>query len=412
MTNPSNLVKNCNCGASGCVLYPGLACEKNACSNSDSSKCKKPIATKIFFNPDSYNEETKIYNSNDAQLKKLDPNEDFFLSSYQECKDINEENIRDYNCDYETIDKNVSGEFQIVPDLSMEENFFKQMQFEKEEEKAETNSIFKAINFSYLGEDMEKIRKKLEPKDIPLFLQSLENVFQGIKLLNENGIYHCDIKLQNIVLDKNKFKIIDFGLAIFETPDIVSTMHTAYTQPNKEAFTPGFIAPEFYYHKINQHVAYGFNNPDIKRVGDKIHYDLNLYSMTKQQTMNIAYYEGLDMCPHQTYVKNDIWALGCVLKIILNKILNLMEMKQAEAALNNLPTIAKGLSVVIAKLLTLNVAQRPTPQEALDIYTRFLVEITSSKSSGGRKKQRTLKQKKRNRTKRMYKSKTYRKRAL
>ena len=398
-----NIVKTCNCGANGCVIYPGLACGKKVCLKSDERECKKPIATKIFFNSESYETETKIYNTNDDQLKKLDPEENLFLSSYQQCNDIKKENIQSYNCDYDTPD--ISEPLEIDPSLSLEENILKQMQSDvKKEDKMATNSTFKAINFSYLGQDMEKIRKNLEIKDILNFLVSFKNVVEGIKLLNENGIYHCDIKLQNIVLDGDKFKIIDFGLAIFETTDVVLQMHNDYIQKNRDAFTAGFISPEFYYHKIKQPVAYGFNNPEITRVGDEIHFNLNLYGETKLQKMNVAYYEGLDMCPHVTYFKNDIWALGCVLKIILNKINNLMETKKDSTV--DLPKIAAGLSAVIAQLLILNVENRPTAEKALVIYTNFLRGISAS--SGGRGK--TRKMKSRNRTKKfnkMNKRKTF-----
>jgi hypothetical protein len=261
-----NIVKTCNCGANGCVIYPGIACGKNVCLKSDERECMKPVATKIFFNPESYETETKIYNTNDDQLKKLDPEENFFLSSYQQCNDIRKENIEPYNCEYDMTD--VSDALEFNPDLSLEENILNQMKTDvKKEDKMATNSSFKAINFSYLGQDMEKIRKNLEIKDIPNFLVSFKNVFQGIKLLNENGIYHCDIKLQNIVLDRDdKFKIIDFGLAIFETSEVVLGLHHNYIQKNRDSFTAGFISPEFYYHKIKQPVAYGFNNPEITRV--------------------------------------------------------------------------------------------------------------------------------------------------
>ena len=181
-------------------------------------------------------------------------------------------------------------------------------------------------------------------------------------------------------------------------------MHNDYIQKNRDAFTAGFISPEFYYHKIKQPVAYGFNNPEITRVGDEIHFNLNLYGETKLQKMNVAYYEGLDMCPHVTYFKNDIWALGCVLKIILNKINNLMETKKDSTV--DLPKIAAGLSAVIAQLLILNVENRPTAEKALVIYTNFLRGISAS--SGGRGK--TRKMKSRNRTKKfnkMNKRKTF-----
>ena len=62
-------------------------------------------------------------------------------------------------------------------------------------------------------------------KNIKYILKKLLNILEGIVLLNKNGIYHCDIKLNNIVTglhdpikfsnlpEDNKFRLIDFGLA-------------------------------------------------------------------------------------------------------------------------------------------------------------------------------------------------------
>ena len=71
--------KFCSCGASGCVIYPGIQCSKTPCKG---SMCTKPIATKIFYNEKNYENEKKVYDKNDKILKRLDPAEEFFLSSY------------------------------------------------------------------------------------------------------------------------------------------------------------------------------------------------------------------------------------------------------------------------------------------------------------------------------------------
>jgi serine/threonine protein kinase len=393
--------KKCNCGSSGCVIYPGLACQTNKCLKSDPMQCEKPIATKIFFTPESYEKEIKIYNANDQQLKKLDPNEDFFLSSYQQCNDVKDENIQEYNCEKDADDKNESELLEYNPELTTEENFLIQLQHDLNKENQEasnsskslfksSNDSFRAINFTYLGEDMEKIIKNLQVATIHDLLVSVENIFQGLKLLNENEIYHCDLKPRNIVLDGTKFKIIDFGLSIFETTDFILKMHSRNNVIiNEMAFTAGFISPEFYYHKQKQPIGFGFDNPDMRIVGNEIQFDLNLYTGIKSQKMNIAYYEGLDMCAHSTYFKNDIWSLGYILKVILTKILNLMELKKEKDAISlNLIKIVTELCNVIEKILILNVAKRPTPKEALDIYTQFLETIKGqyTRIDGGKKK--------------------------
>jgi hypothetical protein len=62
-------------------------------------------------------------------------------------------------------------------------------------------------------------------KNIIYILEKLVNIFEGVQKLNDNGIYHCDIKMENIVTGLNKivdlsklptdnnFRLIDFGMA-------------------------------------------------------------------------------------------------------------------------------------------------------------------------------------------------------
>ena len=60
----------------------------------------------------------------------------------------------------------------------------------------------------------------------------------GLEYLNKHEIVHRDIKLENILFknlnDINSLKIIDLGLAIFESQPIKFSV----------CGTPGYIAPE------------------------------------------------------------------------------------------------------------------------------------------------------------------------
>ena len=78
-----------------------------------------------------------------------------------------------------------------------------------------------ALNYLYGGEDLHLLLSDIAD-DVPLtvwndYLYGFKNIFDGIKLLHENGIYHMDIKPDNIVFDKEtaQFKLIDFFSEIF-----------------------------------------------------------------------------------------------------------------------------------------------------------------------------------------------------
>jgi len=425
----------CNCGASGCVVYPAIPCNKNTCR--DKSTCAKPTATKIFFNEGNYKNEIDIYKQNKEILKRLDRDEKYFLSSYEACDDVSDDKIEKYKCVYDRAKNNISEAISILPDskLSMSQNWLRQLAAELEKEKTitEHHEIFKAINFSYLGIDMEKIIKGLHltKGKIESFFVAVENIFQGLKVLNHFGVYHCDIKPQNIVLDASddKFKIIDFGLAMFETNKSIIEIHSN-TRPtlSEFGFTPGFISPEFYYHKMRQPAGYGFNNPEIK-INEKdktVEFNLQLYEYEeaakkfrlkgREQTLSVDYYEGLNMCPHITYYKNDIWAMGCVLKFITNKIVNLLQIKNETYTIVkssikspknefNYVALINELNTIIEQLLCLNLEKRPNADQALNLYHGFLEKVFGISYAGGKRKRKSRKLrrlKKKNKSRRFY----------
>jgi serine/threonine protein kinase len=168
---------------------------------------------------------------------------------------------------------------------------------------------------------------------------ALKNIFVGLQLLHENGIYHMDVKPDNIVYDATQdppqFKLIDFGLSCTEA-----------TPPKTTIGSEGYIPPEMY------------NNPS-------------------------------------KYKKADIWALGTMLMDIYSI---LMEGPYDKKTL----TVYKDIEN-LSKIMTDNYNERINIDEALDAYILFLLKLymtpeelaeyrseekSSSKkkrSSGGRK---------------------------
>lgn len=63
-------------------------------------------------------------------------------------------------------------------------------------------------------------RGKLTEKEASTFLLQL---ITGVGYLHEQGIYHRDLKLENIMLDKEKnVKIVDFGLAAIDAGKLLT----------------------------------------------------------------------------------------------------------------------------------------------------------------------------------------------
>jgi len=409
--------KFCSCGASGCVIYPGRQCSKTPCKG---SMCTKPIATKIFYNEKNYENEKKVYDKNDKILKRLDPAEEFFLSSYENCDSIGADEVDKIQQNYQDCDltnnsdkKEKTESFNIfklkpgynpVPQKEFGElDFLNQLDDESDidtetdnldllhklHEESDTDNLH-TINFSFLGIDLRKKLKLITKENFyQTILVPFENLFKAVELLNRNKIYHCDIKPENIVYDNNSntFKLIDFGLAIFDEisgEDIII------------GFTSGYVSPEFYYRIAGTHIGYGFieDRSEFKKDKDEtiITFTPNVYNFSKinkkfskfdgtnKQNINTSYYEELlDNNSPLLYSKNDIWALGCVLKDILESIVQLFNKESNKTTsiseIIYFKNISSELNKVIRQILILNVHERPNASVALQIYTAFLKNI-------------------------------------
>ena len=101
---------------------------------------------------------------------------------------------------------------------------------------------------------------------------------------------------------------------------------------------------------------------------------------TNKQNINTSYYEKLlDNNSPLLYSKNDIWALGCVLKDILESIVQLFNKESNKTTsiseIIYFKNISSELNKVILQILILNVHERPNASVALQIYTAFLENI-------------------------------------
>lgn len=97
-------------------------------------------------------------------------------------------------------------------------------------------------------------------------IELLNNVIsfcEAISYAHRLGVFHRDIKPQNILIYKGIVKVADFGLSRFINRDT-----TTITQTGMQAGTPGFMPPEYSYGKFKEGTVAG----DIYMIGKTLYY--------------------------------------------------------------------------------------------------------------------------------------------
>ena len=158
-------------GSYGCVLYPGKRCK-------DNKKIRKSIV-KIFKSKRIYEEELVLHKKIENIFEK---NKKCIVNIIDNC----EKSINTYE----------------------KENYSKCKSTYKYDEQ-----IIYQIIYQYGGKDLIFVSETRNTKFTKLFF-SLSNIFEAIIILNKSEYVHFDIRLPNILYDKNSTKLIDFGLLL------------------------------------------------------------------------------------------------------------------------------------------------------------------------------------------------------
>jgi serine/threonine protein kinase len=406
---------SCQCSSNSCVIYPGLktcvhsrsgkdrVADKDRVAGKISKTSKtKTIASKVFFDLYSYEKEKQVFDQGGKLLLRLDPQEKYFLSHYEDCINPDDKEIERAMCRWpEEKEKDKEGK-----DKEGKDKEGKDKEGKDKEGKDKIKKINKkAINFSYLGTTLFNKMTGLSDMNaiLPLFI-ALRNSFEGLIVLHKHGIFHCDITPQNLVLDDRDikktpmFKIIDFGGAIFPAGKTIigKTLAAAIEELSH---TPGYESPEYHYYKhqgMHRMDYFGDSAATLLPAG-KIHtsfsYTLPLYEFNEKtdafekrlavlgqvakQEKSFDYYASINKAPW-FYYKNDIWAMGRVLFFLLRKIIELYEIHSGEHSSTTIASYRKLVSElqrVIANLLILDIEQRPDAAGALLFYNAFLARI-------------------------------------
>jgi serine/threonine protein kinase len=195
--NPDIESTHLKSGSYGCVYKPPKKC-KIPCDKPD---CKTGIS-KIMLNREADKEEL-IYGSDSIfKLVNIDPYNKYYIGLGHVCIP---ENIPD-DCRIVKPSYNPDVKMIIYKDGGMDLNSFLHLQ-------GIPYSLSKDLNINFV-------------EILELTLIHLENIFEAVSIFNSNGVYHFDIKIDNIVTNvpiprpgqprdytRTQFRLIDFGFA-------------------------------------------------------------------------------------------------------------------------------------------------------------------------------------------------------
>tara|TARA_Y100001935_G_scaffold212135_1_gene182602 strand:+ start:12247 stop:13482 length:1236 start_codon:yes stop_codon:yes gene_type:complete len=180
-------------GSDSCVFIPNFPCKRDG-------KIDDNRISKIMYGEDAEEDSLEEKRMNE-QIKKIKGHSKWAIIFDEFCKPLSKEILMEYDKKgiedcindedsylYDNFDKNsymMNGKYGGITLVDYFEDIF----FENVKRSKHFNNQF------------YKLMKKMEP------------LFLGLKVMNEKGIVHNDIKYNNIVLHNDVFKYIDFGLA-------------------------------------------------------------------------------------------------------------------------------------------------------------------------------------------------------
>jgi tetratricopeptide (TPR) repeat protein len=96
------------------------------------------------------------------------------------------------------------------------------------------------------GRSLKRWREQTTPS-VPVLVETMAQIADGIAAAHRAEIIHCDIKPGNVLLTSGgRAKVLDFGLALHASPDSITGGEPASDRPHggQVAGTPRYMAPE------------------------------------------------------------------------------------------------------------------------------------------------------------------------
>lgn len=235
----SSKLKKLGEGSFGCVVSHPLKCsDKEVVITSKKTPPSKQVG-KLFYDKEDYKDELRLA----KVVKKIDPSEKKIVIPISGC----------------TVSKNI---------LEKEENINAIMRCEKITNKDSVAAYFVnssagtvprqvwQLKMPYAGSEIDRALEKYKGR---LTVRSLAKMMlpliEAVILLKSKKMIHQDIKQANVLLDKNKARMIDFSLMI--PYDEVYTMNNYYRL--KKRYRP--FPPEYYLASLVMKYEHNLEDP-------------------------------------------------------------------------------------------------------------------------------------------------------
>lgn len=314
-------------GASGCVVAPA-----NVCSSSNTVSPDSAYVAKYITDKDSFDKEIRGYDL----MKKADPNGDFSIVLKESCNmDDNDRYIARNSCSSVFVNNMATNISKSTPSYKMI--------IEKG----------KKVSFSPKGTLEEDIFHQL--------LEMMLPIFNGLVSMKNEGIIHADIKMPNMVIKNNKFKLIDYGL--MTTHAGVSTDLVYATTPHYKYWPRELF---ILYMKKYQKIIYNeieWNNYSIiygSRIIKDKEFDLSSADINRMNAnMGDTYKQSLD-----TF---DVYGLGITIYEFMVSVMT--QLRKVKVSYSTMTSPVKEL---IKMMATPRVYERATPEQVLQWVNNYL----------------------------------------
>ena len=190
-------------GSVGCIFSPAISCK-----DKELTRTEKNLYVSKLMLPNEANREMRLVEQIKSKLVDLNNRYKKYLpilSTYM----CNDPNITSEDLENVTICKDVKG-FENIRRFDIES--FRRLDF-------------KILNMLNVGEDMFEYKKTYPitttKQGTKMFEMISSFIIECIFVLNNHGIFHCDIKNENITYNEKEqcISIIDFGRAIITNND-------------------------------------------------------------------------------------------------------------------------------------------------------------------------------------------------
>jgi serine/threonine protein kinase len=189
-------------GGFGCVLKPNITCKLR---NGQKIPSNQKFISKLMDRED-FEDEFKDVQSVKAIIKGIPNYNKYFLVDIHQCKPDT------YN----------SGEIDAI---KRDCKYFKD---KTKQELSEMNTLIMPYGGNRSDHAIEEIMNQKD--NLVKFAATFAIFFEkAILEMNRRNVYHCDIKLQNILYQKNKLMLIDWGFSYIHDDNVASAFHV----PNK-----------------------------------------------------------------------------------------------------------------------------------------------------------------------------------